>query len=111
MSFENERYVSSRVDRIEALEQEIARLKRQLEAKDKEIKYHKEWALDFQKQLKEAVEAIEYLYPNIDKMFKDIPEGLSPMVYHTLSYEGDMKVRERLDNIANFLAKYRGNRE
>ena len=59
-------------------------------------------------QLKEAVKAIEYLYPNIDKMFKDIPEGLSPMFYHTLSYDGDMKVRERLDNIANFLAKYRG---
>lgn len=32
MSFENEQYVSSRVDRIEALEQEIARLKRQLES-------------------------------------------------------------------------------
>ena len=59
-------------------------------------------------QLAEAVKAIEYLYPNIDKMFKDIPEGLSPMFYHTLSYDGDMKVRERLDNIANFLAKYRG---
>lgn len=59
-------------------------------------------------QLTEAVKAIEYLYPNIDKMFKDIPEGLSPMFYHTLSYDGDMKVRERLDNIANFLAKYRG---
>ena len=28
-------------------------------------------------QLAEAVKAIEYLYPNIDKMFKDIPEGLS----------------------------------
>lgn len=59
-------------------------------------------------QLAEAVKAIEYLYPNIDKMFKDIPEGLSPMFYHTLSYDGDMKVRQRLDNIANFLAKYRG---
>lgn len=59
-------------------------------------------------QLKEVVKAIEYLYPNVDKMFKDIPEGLSPMFYHTLSYDGDMKVRERLDNIANFLAKYRG---
>ena len=86
MSFENERYVSGRIDRIEALEQEVTRLK---------------------KQLAEAVEAIEYLYPNIDAMFKDIPEGLSPMFYHTLSYDGDMKVRERLDNIANFLAKYR----
>lgn len=30
MSFENERYVSNRVDRIEALEQEITRLKKQL---------------------------------------------------------------------------------
>jgi len=59
-------------------------------------------------QLAEAVKAIEYLNPNIDKMFKDIPEGLSPMFYHTLYYDGDMKVRERLDNIANFLAKYRG---
>lgn len=31
MSFENEQYVSSRMDRIEALEQEITRLKQQLE--------------------------------------------------------------------------------
>lgn len=62
-------------------------------------------------QLAEAVKAIEYLYPNVDGMFKDIPEGLSPMFYHTLSYDGDMKVRERLDNIANFLAKYRGSYE
>lgn len=30
MSFENEQYVSSRIDRIEALEQEVARLKQQL---------------------------------------------------------------------------------
>lgn len=59
-------------------------------------------------QLKEAVRVIEYLYPKVDGMFIDIPEGLSPMFYHTLYYDGDMKVRERLDNIANFLAKYRG---
>ena len=90
MSFENEQYVSNMIDKIEAFEQEVTRLK---------------------KQLAEAVKTIEYLYPNIDKMFKDIPEGLSPMFYHTLSYDGDMKVRERLDNIANFLVRYRGNRE
>lgn len=45
MSFENEQYVSNRIDRIEALEQEIARLK---------------------KQLAEAVEAIEVLIQDIE---------------------------------------------
>lgn len=65
-----------------------------------------------QEQNKILIEALEFLLPIGEQMFpKDIPSGLSPMFYHTLSYDGDMKVRERLDNIANFLAKYRGNRE
>ncbi len=43
MSFENEQYVSNRIDRIEALEQEIARLKKQLESEfNRGVSYEKE---------------------------------------------------------------------
>lgn len=42
MSFENEQYVSSRIDKIEALEQEITRLRKQLAEATEVIKLSKQ---------------------------------------------------------------------
>lgn len=33
----------------------------------------------------------------------DVPKGLSPMSYHTLNYEEDVKLQERIDKAREFL--------
>jgi len=41
-------------------------------------------------------EALEYCLPQVERMFSDIPEGLCPTFYHTLSYDGDLQESEKL---------------
>lgn len=34
-----------------------------------------------------------------DNLPNEVPEGLDPTFYHTLTYEGDVKIAERLQKI------------
>ena len=56
MSFENEQYVSSRVDKIEALEQEITRLKRQLVGVAEQLEKNEKLFAEQNEQLKQQLE-------------------------------------------------------
>lgn len=50
-----------------------------------------------------TIHATEYLY-NIKK---DLPKGLDPTFYHTLSYEGDMELRDKALKAQLALENYR----
>lgn len=96
---------------LEIALEKIQQLKQQLEEKDKEIKYHKEWALDFQEQLKEAVETISF-YANADSWMSDADS--SPHYYDCIVDDSE-KCNEdgyRFEcggkRARQFLAKYRG---
>lgn len=45
--------------------------------------------------LREVRPLVDYLASS----FRDIPEGLSPEFYHTLSYEGDVAEGEKLETL------------
>lgn len=91
---------------------EVMGMVKEIEELKSQLVYQKVITEDFffqnkilEEKLAKAVKVIEYLYPQVDRMFKDIPEGLSPTFYHTLSYEEEMKVRNKLDGFEKFLAE------
>ena len=57
-------------------------------------------------QVKELVEALELALSFAPK--GPVPEGLDPTFYHTLNYQDELKLQERIDNARDALAKLKG---
>ena len=51
------------------------------------------------KQENELKEAIRYLLKFMPEWVREVPDGLCPIMYGTLSAEGDRKVKARVDQI------------
>ena len=47
--------------------------------------------------------ALNHCLPHVERLFQDIPDGLDPSFYHTLSYEGDMMEKEKIDSFKRLL--------
>jgi hypothetical protein len=44
---------------------------------------------------------IKFLLSLIPDSYREVPKDLPPMFYHTLSYEGDLRIRDKLKEIEN----------
>jgi len=51
------------------------------------------------KERNEMLSAIKYLFSFVRDWEREIPRGLTPMGYITLSYKGDMEIKNKIDNI------------
>jgi hypothetical protein len=49
--------------------------------------------------LEREQEDLDFIYSLLPKWTKEVPKGYGGMFYGTLSYEGDLKVKERVDKI------------
>jgi hypothetical protein len=49
--------------------------------------------------LEREKEDLDFIYSLLPKWTKEVPEGYGEMFYGTLSYKGDLKVKERVDKI------------
>ena len=47
----------------------------------------------------------KYIWSLLPEWVKDVPEGLDPMFYGTLTYEGDKKIHDKVNKILNNLDK------
>ena len=108
MSFENERYVSNRVDRIEHLEQEVAKLTKELEQQ----KFNNKHNLSIDQQVSDKIDRLrkenEKLKDLLKFSFSFLPktEPLKdsfPTFYHTLNYEGDLMIYNKVKEIEDLL--------
>jgi len=55
------------------------------------------------KNKKDLLEACKYLISFIPTWAENVPEGLDPTFYGTLSYEGDLKVNRQVNKIKTLI--------
>ena len=66
-----------------------------------EVQYHMEQYAQAKvlEALEREQEDLDFIYSLLPKWTKEVPKGYGEMFYGTLSYEGDLKVKERVDKI------------
>lgn len=54
----------------------------------------------------DLLEACKYLMSFVPEWAENVPEGLDPIFYGTLSYNGDLEVKKRVDEIRELIEYY-----
>jgi hypothetical protein len=55
---------------------------------------------------KKLIESLEFTIQSAQRLYlSDSQEGMCPTFYHTLTYEGDLKLKNKTLEISNFLAE------
>ncbi len=101
--------INQAADRIAQLEQRVEALEAARFAYASEFDGDKESIHENIRKMKQQVEALK-----ADCRFllgfapKDVPTKLDPTFYHTLTYEGDVQLQERVDRIRQATAQQGG---